>query len=71
MKFSQYKYERSSYENIKEDFTKLLDKINSLNTNDDIYINYYIRKFYIWYLLYSGKYSTKEMFIKENQRRII
>ena len=31
MKFSQYKYERSSYENIKEDFTKLVDKINNLN----------------------------------------
>ncbi len=29
MKFSQYKYERSSYENIKEEFTKLVDKINS------------------------------------------
>ena len=32
MKFSQYKYERSSYENIKEDFTKLVDKINNSNT---------------------------------------
>ena len=25
MKFSQYKYERSSYENIIDDFTKLVD----------------------------------------------
>ena len=40
MKFSQYKYERSSYENIKEDFTKLLDKINNS-------INYEEQKRYI------------------------
>ena len=35
MKFSQYKYERSSYENIKEDFTKLVDKINNSNTYEE------------------------------------
>ncbi|MBU5336672.1 M3 family oligoendopeptidase [Intestinibacter bartlettii] len=29
MKFSQYKYERSSYENIKEEFTKLVANINN------------------------------------------
>lgn len=50
------------------DILKLLNKIKYLNSTNDIYINYYIRKFYIWYLLYSGKYSTKEMFIKENEK---
>lgn len=50
------------------DIIKLLNKIKEINKDDDIYINYYIKKFYIWYLLYSGKYSTKESFINENKR---
>ena len=68
--YNEKSVSNTSHKGLNEDLDilKLLDKINCLNTNDDIYINYYIRKFYIWYLLYSGKYSTKEMFIKENQR---
>ena len=49
------------------DILKLLNKIRNINVNDDIYINYYIKKFYIWYLLYSGRYSTKEAFLRENE----
>ena len=35
MKFSQYKYERSSYEDIKDKFIKLVDKINKSTNYED------------------------------------
>lgn len=42
MKFSQYKYERSSYEDIKEKFIKLVDKINK-STNYEEQKNYIVQ----------------------------
>ena len=47
------------------DILYLLDKIYDIKGNTDIYINYYIKKFYIWYLLYSGRYATKSDFVNE------
>ena len=31
----------------------------------DKYLGYYLRKFKVWYLLYSGKHSSSELFIEE------
>ena len=42
MKFSQYKYERSSYEDIKDKFIKLVDKINK-STNYEEQKNYILQ----------------------------
>lgn len=42
MKFSQYKYERSSYEDIKDKFIKLVDKINK-STNYEEQKNYIVQ----------------------------
>ena len=50
------------------DILYLLDKIYDIKGNSDIYINYYIKKFYIWYLLYSGRYATNKKFMNEYRR---
>lgn len=43
---------------------KILDNVDVNN----IYIKYYIDRYIIWYLLFSGKRSTKEKFVKEYYR---
>ena len=50
------------------DITYLLDNLNSKSKEKDIYYKYFIYRFCIWYLLYSGRYSNKEAFINEYER---
>ena len=55
--------------NEKVDIISFLDKIYDLrNLGNREYINYYCYKFGIWYLLYSGRGSTKQKFMLEYQK---
>ena len=65
--YNEKSVSNTSHKGLNEDLDilKLLNKINCLNTNDDIYINYYIRKSYIWYLLYSGKIQLRKCLLKK------
>ena len=54
--------------NDKIDIIYFLNKIHALNKNKDSYINYYIKRYYVWYLLFSGRGATKEKFIVENEK---
>lgn len=54
--------------NDKIDIIYFLNKIYTLNKNKDSYINYYIKRYYVWYLLFSGRGATREKFIKENEK---
>lgn len=44
----------------------LLNKINDFYIEKDEYINYYFYKYYVWYLLFSGRSSSKEKFLREH-----
>lgn len=50
------------------DILYLLDKICSFSDKNDILLEYYLRRYCIWYLLFSGKYASSEKFIKEQER---
>ena len=47
------------------DILYLLDKLNEVNKENDEYINYYIKRFCIWYLLYSGRDASSSQFITQ------
>lgn len=49
------------------DILVLLDKINEFSNHDE-YISYYMYKYCVWYLLFSGRGANKEKFIKEHKR---
>lgn len=51
------------------DITKLLNNIISLDNFYDNKLNvYYIKRYIIWYLLFSGKLSTPKQFVNEHNR---
>lgn len=54
--------------NDKIDIIYFLDKIYDLNKSNDMYVNYYIKRYYVWYLLFSGRGATKEKFLAENEK---
>ncbi len=54
--------------NSKVDNLILLDNVIKSYKNVDEYLSYYLVKYYIWYLLYSGKSAGKDKFMKEYYR---
>lgn len=54
--------------NKKVDCLILLEKIKKSYKIIDEYLSYFLVKYYIWYLLYSGREATKENFILEYKR---
>lgn len=50
------------------DILYLLNRINDFYMEKDEYINYYFYKYYVWYLLFSGRTSSKEIFLREQFR---
>ncbi len=49
------------------DILVLLNEISKFSSHDE-YISYYMYKYCVWYLLFSGKGASKKQFIKEHQR---
>lgn len=50
------------------DILVLLDKILAHYTTLDKYTSYYLTRYYIWYLLFSGRKSSSQKFINEYKR---
>lgn len=51
------------------DILFLLEKIRNLYTdNMNDYIKYFFKRYYIWYLLFSGRHSSKSKFLQEYHR---
>lgn len=46
----------------------LLNKINQIYKETNDYVNYFMFRYYIWYMLFSGKNSSRKDFIEENKR---
>lgn len=44
--------------------SEMLEVASLSNNKNNELINYYICRYYIWYLLFSGKYSNRETFVK-------
>ncbi len=54
--------------NKKVDILYLLDKINNFYKTRNEYLNYYFYKYYVWYLLFSGRTANKSEFLNEQKR---
>lgn len=54
--------------NEKTDILYLLEQILQNSYGFDIYQEYYFNRYYIWYLLFSGKYSFPKQFVFEHKR---
>lgn len=50
------------------DILFLVDKIYNFSNKEDVLLKYYLRRYCIWYLLFSGKDSSPEKFIEEDKR---
>ena len=50
------------------DILVLLNKIIERYDNVDEYLAYYLTRYYIWYLLFSGREASKDSFILEYNR---
>lgn len=58
--------QRSFNKNV--DIIYLLSKINVFYKKRNKYLDYYFYKYYVWYLLFSGRTAKKEDFISEQKR---
>ena len=50
------------------DILFLLNKIKDIYTEPNDYVNYFLYRYYIWYMLFSGRESNRKLFIEENNR---
>ena len=50
------------------DIRVLLKKILESNPSPDDYLSYFIYRYYIWYLLFSGRSSSKHQFLAYNKK---
>lgn len=50
------------------DIRILLEKILENNPEPDDYLSYFIYRYYIWYLLFSGRSSSKQQFLSYNRK---
>lgn len=51
------------------DILYLLQNVLSISAHqEDVYLKYFIKRYYIWYLLFSGRRATSKEFISEHRR---
>ena len=65
--FNQKSVSNTSQRGLKDDVDifYLLDKIYSISDKHSELLEYYLRRYCIWYLLFSGRYASSEKFIEQ------
>lgn len=66
--FNEKSISNTSQKGLNVDIIYLLEKLKGLDVNLDQYFNYYLKRYSVWFLLFSGKNSSKSEFLEYNNK---